>query len=96
MRTGNSNARNGRRLKEEAVSDYNELKSFGSSDDKEIGLCARGKKHYVPCYNVAGNVLAGFRPLWTTSFQRNFHFHRCHRFIVHSAVFNEIRKMVCC
>ena len=52
---------NYRRLKEQAVSDYNELKSFGSNHDKEIGLCARGKKHYVPCYNVAGNVLAGFK-----------------------------------
>nr|GEY11576.1 probable methyltransferase PMT5 [Tanacetum cinerariifolium] len=59
---------NYRRLKEQAVSDYLELKSFGSSDDdddddddKEIGLCARDKEHYVPCYNVSGNVLAGFK-----------------------------------
>ena len=43
------------------MSDYNEVKSFGSRYDKEIGFFVRDKEHYAPCYNVSRNVLAGFK-----------------------------------
>ncbi|KAI3502514.1 hypothetical protein L1887_30625 [Cichorium endivia] len=54
---------NYRRLKEQAATDYFDVNSFSSanSDPKEIRLCDREKEHYVPCYNVSANLLAGFK-----------------------------------
>ncbi|KAJ9549226.1 hypothetical protein OSB04_021769 [Centaurea solstitialis] len=54
---------NYRRLKEQAASDYFELKSYssGSSNSKEFWFCGKEREHYVPCYNVSANLLAGFK-----------------------------------
>ncbi|KVH97717.1 putative S-adenosyl-L-methionine-dependent methyltransferase [Cynara cardunculus var. scolymus] len=55
---------NYRRLKEQAASDYLELTSLStgsSSHLKEIRLCGKEREHYVPCYNVSANLLAGFK-----------------------------------
>ncbi|KAI3729242.1 hypothetical protein L6452_17895 [Arctium lappa] len=54
---------NYRRLKEQAASDYFELKSYssGNINSKEIWLCGKEREHYVPCYNVSANLLAGFK-----------------------------------
>lgn len=54
---------NYRRLKEQAASDYLELKSLSSGNNnlKEISLCGKEKEHYVPCYNVSANLLLGFK-----------------------------------
>ncbi|KAA8532910.1 hypothetical protein F0562_032973 [Nyssa sinensis] len=53
---------NYRRLKEQAVSDYLELRSIslGPSRLREFSLCGKERENYVPCYNVSGNLLAGF------------------------------------
>ncbi|KAL0386002.1 UNVERIFIED_CONTAM: putative methyltransferase PMT5 [Sesamum radiatum] len=52
---------NYRRLKEQAVSDYLELKNLGANRLKDFDLCGREKENYVPCYNVSANLLAGFK-----------------------------------
>ncbi|XP_015584546.2 probable methyltransferase PMT5 [Ricinus communis] len=54
---------NYRRLKEQAAVDYLELRtlSLGATRQKELGLCGREIEHYVPCYNVSANLLAGFK-----------------------------------
>ncbi|KAF5945431.1 probable methyltransferase PMT5 isoform X2 [Camellia sinensis] len=54
---------NYRRLKEKALSDYLELKSFslGATRQREFSLCGKEKENYVPCYNVSANLLAGFK-----------------------------------
>ncbi|KAI3816635.1 hypothetical protein L1987_16338 [Smallanthus sonchifolius] len=54
---------NYRRLKEQAVNDYLDLTSLslGVSELKELKLCGKERDHYVPCYNVSGNLLNGFR-----------------------------------
>ncbi|KAL6983363.1 hypothetical protein U1Q18_016749 [Sarracenia purpurea var. burkii] len=54
---------NYRRIKEQARSDYLELKSLslGSTRPREFSLCGRERENYVPCYNVSGNLLAGFK-----------------------------------
>ncbi|KAL0358158.1 UNVERIFIED_CONTAM: putative methyltransferase PMT5 [Sesamum calycinum] len=52
---------NYRRLKEQAVSDYLELKNLGANRVKDFDLCGREKENYVPCYNVSANLLAGFK-----------------------------------
>ncbi|GAV57445.1 Methyltransf_29 domain-containing protein, partial [Cephalotus follicularis] len=54
---------NYRRLKEQAVVDYLELKtlSLGASRQKELGICGKERENYVPCYNVSANLLAGFK-----------------------------------
>ncbi|XAR65265.1 Sarcosine/dimethylglycine N-methyltransferase [Bertholletia excelsa] len=54
---------NYRRLKEQAASDYLDLKtlSLGASHPREFSLCGRERENYVPCYNVSANLLAGFK-----------------------------------
>ncbi|XP_052173563.1 probable methyltransferase PMT5 [Diospyros lotus] len=54
---------NYRRLKERAASDYLELRSLssGATSPREFSLCGRDRENYVPCYNVSGNLLAGFK-----------------------------------
>ncbi|PSS13488.1 Methyltransferase [Actinidia chinensis var. chinensis] len=53
---------NYRRLREQAASDYLELRSLSSEATipREFSLCGRERENYVPCYNVSGNLLAGF------------------------------------
>ncbi|CAK9142403.1 unnamed protein product [Ilex paraguariensis] len=53
---------NYRRLKEQARSDYLELRSLTveASLQKDFTLCGKERENYVPCYNVSGNLLAGF------------------------------------
>lgn len=54
---------NYRRLKEQAASDYLELRSLslGATRLKEFSLCDKERENYIPCYNVSGNLLAGFK-----------------------------------
>ncbi|XP_016497769.1 putative methyltransferase PMT5 [Nicotiana tabacum] len=52
-----------RKLKEQALSDYLELKSLslGANQLKDIGFCGKERENYVPCYNVSANLLAGLK-----------------------------------
>ncbi|KAM7464460.1 hypothetical protein LguiA_032581 [Lonicera macranthoides] len=52
-----------RRLKEQAVSDYLELRaiSLGATRLMEFSLCGKERENFVPCYNVSGNLLSGFK-----------------------------------
>lgn len=52
-----------RKLKEQAASDYLELRtlSAGANRLREVGLCGKDRENYVPCYNVSANLLAGFK-----------------------------------
>ncbi|XP_019170856.1 PREDICTED: probable methyltransferase PMT5 [Ipomoea nil] len=54
---------NYRRLKEQAASDYLELRSItlGANHVKDVGLCNKDRENYVPCYNVSAHLLAGFK-----------------------------------
>ncbi|KAJ9554193.1 hypothetical protein OSB04_018238 [Centaurea solstitialis] len=54
---------NYRRLKEQAVNDFLDLTSLslGISELKELTVCGKEREHYVPCYNVSGNLLTGFK-----------------------------------
>ncbi|CAJ1931929.1 unnamed protein product [Sphenostylis stenocarpa] len=54
---------NYRRVKEQAVVDYLELRSVarGISRQREFDLCGKGRENFVPCYNVSANLLAGFK-----------------------------------
>ncbi|XP_042498779.1 probable methyltransferase PMT5 [Macadamia integrifolia] len=54
--------KNYRRLKEQATSDFLEIRSLslGTTHTKELDLCGKEREHYVPCYNVSANQLAGF------------------------------------
>ncbi|CAI0390865.1 unnamed protein product [Linum tenue] len=54
---------NYRRLKEQAAVDYLELRSFSVSATRQqvLGLCGKEREHFVPCYNVTSNTLAGFK-----------------------------------
>lgn len=54
---------NYRRLKRQAENDYLDLSSLsvGVSKLKEINVCGKEREHYVPCYNVSANLLAGFK-----------------------------------
>ncbi|XP_043703970.1 probable methyltransferase PMT5 [Telopea speciosissima] len=54
--------KNYRRLKEQATSDFLEIRSLslGIKYTKELDLCGKEREHYVPCYNVSANQLAGF------------------------------------
>lgn len=52
---------NYRRLKEQAVNDYLELKKLGANPSKDFDLCGKERESYVPCYNVSANLLAGFK-----------------------------------
>ncbi|KAF5757783.1 putative S-adenosyl-L-methionine-dependent methyltransferase [Helianthus annuus] len=54
---------NYRRLKEQTTSDYLELTSlsYGDSSQNEVRICGKEREHYVPCYNVSANLLAGFK-----------------------------------
>ena len=52
-----------RRLKEQATSDYLELRSLslGANRLKDIPLCNKERENFVPCYNVSRNLLLGFK-----------------------------------
>ncbi|KAL9225884.1 hypothetical protein vseg_001760 [Gypsophila vaccaria] len=53
-----------RKLKEQAVVDYFDLRFLSSGSNprqKELSLCGRERENYVPCYNVTANLLAGFK-----------------------------------
>lgn len=54
---------NYRKLKEQARSDYLELKGLSVRENqiKDVGLCGKERENYVPCYNVSANTLAGFK-----------------------------------
>ena len=54
---------NYRRLKEQAASDYLELRSIslGATRLREFSLCGKERENFVPCYNVSGNLLSGFK-----------------------------------
>ncbi|PHT48021.1 hypothetical protein CQW23_12229 [Capsicum baccatum] len=54
---------NYRKLKEQARSDYLELKtlSVGENQLKDVGVCAKERENYVPCYNASANILAGLK-----------------------------------
>nr|GMD25677.1 probable methyltransferase PMT5 [Ipomoea batatas] len=54
---------NYRRLKEQAASDYLELRSItlGANHVKDVGLCNKDRENYVPCYNVSAHLQAGFK-----------------------------------
>ncbi|KAL8249849.1 hypothetical protein R6Q59_006717 [Mikania micrantha] len=54
---------NYRRLKDQEASDYLELTtlSYGDSNLNEYRICGKEREHFVPCYNVTANLLAGFK-----------------------------------
>ncbi|KAK4479823.1 hypothetical protein RD792_015363 [Penstemon davidsonii] len=52
---------NYRRLKEQTLSDYLELKKLGASRVNDFALCGKERENYVPCYNVSANLLAGLK-----------------------------------
>ncbi|WMV22662.1 hypothetical protein MTR67_016047 [Solanum verrucosum] len=54
---------NYRKLKEQARSDYLELKSLavGENQIKDVGVCGKERENYVPWYNVSANILAGLK-----------------------------------
>lgn len=54
--------KNYRRLKEQAVTDYLEIRSLslGITNTREFDLCGKDRENHVPCYNVSANLLAGF------------------------------------
>ncbi|KAL8157346.1 hypothetical protein AgCh_002154 [Apium graveolens] len=54
---------NYRRLKEQTANDYLELRSLssGAKQLKEFSLCGKEREDFVPCYNVSGNLLLGFK-----------------------------------
>lgn len=53
---------NYRRLKEQAAIDYYDLRaiSSGLNHQRELNLCGKDTEHFVPCYNITVNSLAGF------------------------------------
>ncbi|KAE9454427.1 hypothetical protein C3L33_13669, partial [Rhododendron williamsianum] len=54
---------NYRRIKEQAASDYLELRSLSSeaTSTREFSFCGKDTENYVPCYNVSGNLLVGLK-----------------------------------
>ncbi|KAG5544936.1 hypothetical protein RHGRI_017409 [Rhododendron griersonianum] len=54
---------NYRRIKEQAASDYLELRSLSSeaTSTREFSFCGKDSENYVPCYNVSGNLLVGLK-----------------------------------
>ncbi|XP_074296313.1 putative methyltransferase PMT5 isoform X1 [Silene latifolia] len=55
---------NYRKLKEQAVVDYFDLRFLNSGTNprqKELPLCGKERENYMPCYNVSANLLAGFK-----------------------------------
>ncbi|XP_074274677.1 putative methyltransferase PMT5 isoform X1 [Silene latifolia] len=55
---------NYRKLKEQAVVDYFDLRYLHSGSNprqKELPLCGRERENYVPCYNASANLLAGLK-----------------------------------
>lgn len=54
---------NYRKLKEQAASDYLELRSLSleATNQRDFSCCGRENENYVPCYNVSGNLLSGFK-----------------------------------
>ncbi|XP_018627099.1 probable methyltransferase PMT5 isoform X2 [Nicotiana tomentosiformis] len=67
-----------RKLKEQARSNYLELKSLslGANRIKDIGFCGKERENYVPCYNVSANLLAGLKD--GEEFDRNCELSREH------------------
>ncbi|RWR91935.1 putative methyltransferase PMT5 [Cinnamomum micranthum f. kanehirae] len=55
--------KNYRRLREQAVTEYLEIRALsqGSAQLKELDLCGKEVENHVPCYNVTANQLAGYR-----------------------------------
>ncbi|KAK1269532.1 putative methyltransferase PMT5 [Acorus gramineus] len=51
-----------RKLREQAANEILEIRSLslGGSHLRELDLCGKERENYVPCYNVTGNLLAGF------------------------------------
>ncbi|OVA18893.1 putative S-adenosyl-L-methionine-dependent methyltransferase [Macleaya cordata] len=54
--------KNYRRLKEQAATEYLEIRSLslGITNTREFDLCGKDRESHVPCYNVSANLLAGF------------------------------------
>ncbi|GMH01787.1 hypothetical protein Nepgr_003626 [Nepenthes gracilis] len=55
---------NYRKLKEQAVIDYFDLRTFSvgvNYKQKKLSFCGKERENYVPCYNVSANRLAGFK-----------------------------------
>ncbi|PIN05145.1 Sterol 24-C-methyltransferase [Handroanthus impetiginosus] len=52
---------NYRRWKDQALSDYLELKNLAANRLKDFDLCGKERENYVPCYNVSANLLTGFK-----------------------------------
>lgn len=67
-----------RKLKEQARSDYLELKSLSLRANwiKDIGFCGKERENYVPCYNVSAKLLAGLKD--GEEFDRNWELSREH------------------
>ncbi|KAJ8637397.1 hypothetical protein MRB53_011664 [Persea americana] len=55
--------KNYRRLREQVVHDFLEIRSLslGSAQQEELSFCGKQVENFVPCYNVSPNRLAGFR-----------------------------------
>ncbi|KAK9107291.1 hypothetical protein Syun_023302 [Stephania yunnanensis] len=53
--------KNYRRLKEQATSDFLEIRSLslGIARSREFDLCGKERENFVPCYNVSANLAAG-------------------------------------
>lgn len=51
---------NYRKLREQAVNDYLELRDFGANHINDYGLCGKDSENDVPCYSLSANLLAGF------------------------------------
>ncbi|XP_068646110.1 probable methyltransferase PMT5 isoform X1 [Aristolochia californica] len=51
-----------RKLREQAASEVLEIRSLslGITQPRELDICGKGRENHVPCYNVSGNLLAGF------------------------------------
>ncbi|RWR77215.1 putative methyltransferase PMT5 [Cinnamomum micranthum f. kanehirae] len=54
--------KNYRRLREQVVHDFLEIRSLslGSAQQEELSFCGKEVENFVPCYNVSANRLAGF------------------------------------
>ncbi|GAB4840108.1 hypothetical protein Ancab_020868 [Ancistrocladus abbreviatus] len=55
---------NYRKLKEQAVIDYFDLRTFSvgvNYKQKELSFCGKERENFVPCYNVSANLLASLK-----------------------------------
>ncbi|GAB4829056.1 hypothetical protein Ancab_018717 [Ancistrocladus abbreviatus] len=55
---------NYRKLKEQAVIDYFDLRTFTAEvnyKQKELGFCGKERENFVPCYNTSANLLSGLK-----------------------------------